>query len=94
MDERQMIKLTLKGEIPEHVRAWEKLQGRDMEGYPTPTDYIVSAIISYMRDDSGADKEQEKPSGLSETEFRKWESILLEDMEKKFRIIPRGPVGK
>ena len=94
MDERQMIKLTLKGENPEHVRAWEKLQGRNMDDYPTPTDFIVPAILRYMRDDSDADKEPEKPTGLSETEFRKWESILLKDMEEKFRIIPRGPVGK
>lgn len=94
MDERQIIKLTLKGENEDHIRAWEMLQSRDVEKYQTPTDYIVSAIIGFMGDAADKKREQAHAPQLPEAEFRKWEGILLDDMAKRFRIITRGPVGK
>ena len=69
------------------------IQGRDKEKYPSVTEYVMT-LINREPEEKKDNAEREPAKGISDSEFRKWEKVLLDDMEKKFRIIPRGPVGK
>lgn len=93
MNEKHTVHMYLTAEDPAHVRVWEMIQDRDKEKYPSVTEYVMTLINREPAErKDNADRESVK--GIPDSEFRKWEKVLLDDMEKKFRIIPRGPVGK
>ena len=93
MNEKHTVHMYLTAEDPAHVRVWEMIQDRDKEKYPSVTEYVMT-LINREPEEKKDNAEREPAKGISDSEFRKWEKVLLDDMEKKFRIIPRGPVGK
>ena len=93
MNEKHTVHMYLTAEDPAHVRVWEMIQDRDKEKYPSVTEYVMT-LINREPEEKKDNAERELAKGISDSEFRKWEKVLLDDMEKKFRIIPRGPVGK
>lgn len=92
MNEKQHIHMRLMAENPDHVRAWEVLQNRDRNRYPTMTEFLVDVINNRVKEtrDSG----QKVPDAMSDYDRQKWTNDLLDEMEKRFRTILRGPVGR
>ena len=92
MNEKQHIHMRLMAENPDHVRAWEVLQNRDRNRYPTMTEFLVDVINNRVKEtrDSG----QKVPDAMSDSDRQKWTNDLLDEMEKRFRTILRGPVGR
>ena len=92
MNEKQHIHMRLMAENPDHVRAWEVLQSRDRHRYPTMTEFFVDVINNHVKENGGAG--QEVPDAMSDYDRQKWTNDLLDEMEKRFRAILRGPVGR
>ena len=76
---------------PEHAEAKEAAEVSEAEVAEVSE---VAADVVEATEEKKENAEREPAKGISDSEFRKWEKVLLDDMEKKFRIIPRGPVGK
>lgn len=56
------------------------------------TEFLVDVINNRVKEtrDSG----QKVPDAMSDYDRQKWTNDLLDEMEKRFRTILRGPVGR
>lgn len=92
MNGKKHIHMRLMAEKPDHVRAWEVLQSRDRNRYPTMTEFFVDVINNHVKESGGAG--QKVPDAMSDDDRQRWTNDLLDEMEKRFRAILRGPVGR
>ena len=92
MEKRHQIHLTFKMEIPDHAKAWEKLnQNKGSGKYISAADYVAAAINGFGEKSSRADK---KISNLPDKDEIAFAKFLADEIEKRLRPIIRGPVGK
>lgn len=92
MNGKKHIHMRLMAENPDHVRAWEVLQSRDRNMYPTMTEFLVDVINNHVKESEGAG--QKVTDAMLDDDRQRWTNDLLDEMEKRFRTILRGPVGR
>lgn len=101
MSANHSVHMSLKADNPDHVCVWEMIRDRDREKFPVMSDYIVDIMIRSQKKETSREevhKDQEaaaeRPGGMQGVDPEAWKKELLDEMEKRFRMILRGPVGR
>lgn len=101
MNANHSVHMSLKADNPDHAYVWKMIQSRDREKFPIMSDYIVEIMIHAQKKETGKEEKHrdqeepiEQPRGMQGVDLETWKNELLDEMEKRFRMILRGPVGR
>ena len=101
MNANHSVHMNLKADNPDHICVWKMIQERDKEKFPIMSDYIVDIMIRSQKKETGKEEEHkdqetgnEHSMGIQGLDLETWKKELLDEMEKRFRMILRGPVGR